>query len=104
MNPGNQRMNARAIELLDVEDGTRVLDLGFGGGLALEMLLDRGAQVTGADRAPSMVDAAATQHQEAIASGRLSVVAGDVAALPLAPASVDRVLTLLLVRPRRGTR
>ena len=94
MNRGNRRMNTRAIDLLDIEDGIRVLDLGFGGGLALDTLLDRGAQVTGVDRAPAMVDAATTRHRDAIAAGRLTVIEGDVAALPLAPASVERVLTI----------
>lgn len=94
MNRGNRKMNTRAIDLLDLENGTRVLDLGFGGGLALDMLLDRGAKVTGVDRAPAMIAAATTRHSEAIAAGRLTVVEGDVAALPLAPASVERVLTI----------
>lgn len=94
MNRGNRRMNARAIELLDLEDGMRVLDLGFGGGLALDMLLDRGAQVTGVDRAPAMVAAATTRHRDAIAAGRLTVTEGDVTALPLQADSVDGIVTI----------
>ena len=94
MNRGNRKMNTRAIELLDLEDGMRVLDLGFGGGLALEMLLDRGAQVAGVDRAPAMVAAATTRHRDAIAAGRLTVAEGDVTALPLEADSVDGVVTI----------
>ena len=94
MNRGNRRMNTRAIELLDLADGMRVLDLGFGGGLALEMLLDRGAQVTGVDRAPAMVAAATTRHRDAIAAGRLTVSEGDVTGLPLQADSVEGVVTI----------
>jgi arsenite methyltransferase len=94
MNRGNRRMNARAIELLDLEDGARVLDLGFGGGVALAMLLDRGARVTGVDRAAAMVASATTRHRDAIAADRLTVSEGDVAALPLPADSVDGVLTI----------
>ena len=87
-------MNMRAIELLDVGPDTRVLDLGFGGGLAIEMLLAGGARVTGVERASDMVAAAKTRHAAEIATDRLSILEGDVAALPLPDASVDRVLTI----------
>jgi arsenite methyltransferase len=94
MNRGNRRMNTRAIELLDLRDGARVLDLGFGGGVALTMLLDRGARVTGVDRAAAMVAAATTHHRDAIAAGRLTVTEADGTALPLPADSVDGVLTI----------
>jgi arsenite methyltransferase len=83
MNRGNRDLNARAIELLDVESSSRVLDLGFGGGLTLEPLLARAASVTGVDRAQDMVDAANGRHADAVAGGRLTLRAGDVTQLPL---------------------
>jgi ubiquinone/menaquinone biosynthesis C-methylase UbiE len=94
MNRGNRKINARAHDLLDPKDGSHVLDLGFGGGLGLDMLLRRGAQVTGIDRAPDMVAAAIAHHPDAIASGRLAVMEGDVTALPLPADSVDGVVTI----------
>ncbi len=94
MNRGNRKMNTRAIELLGVRPGAHVLDLGFGGGLAIEMLLARGARVTGVERAADMVAAAKTRYAHEIASDRLSLLEGDVAALALPDASVDRVLTI----------
>ena len=94
MNRGNRAFNTRAIERLDVRPGTRVLDLGFGGGLTFAPLLERGATVVGVDRAGDMVAAAAARHRETIEAGRLAVHAGEVQALPLEDASVDRVLTV----------
>lgn len=94
MNRGNQRMNLRAIELLDLAPGMRVLDLGFGGGLALGALLGREAQVTGIDRAADMVTAARRKHRDALAAGRLQLAEGDVHALPFPDASFERVLTV----------
>jgi len=94
MNRGNREFNARAIERLDVGAGARVLDLGFGGGLTFRPLLERGATVTGVDRAPDMVEAARSRFKTEIEAGRVSLHRGEVQALPLADASVDRVLTV----------
>lgn len=94
MNRGNRGLNARAIDLLDITSGSRVLDLGFGGGLTFDPLLARDAIVVGVDRAQDMVTAAEGRHREHVAAGRLVVRAGEVEALPLGDASVDRVLTV----------
>ena len=94
MNRGNRDFNARAIERLDVGAGARVLDLGFGGGLTFVPLLERGATITGVDRAPDMVEAARSRFKTEIEAGRVSLHRGEVQALPLADASVDRVLTV----------
>ena len=94
MNRGNRGLNQRAIDLLRVEPSSRVLDLGFGGGVTLPMLLERAARVTGIDRAQDMVDAARSRHASAVGDGRLELLAGDVLQLPLADDAVDRVLTV----------
>lgn len=94
MNRGNRDMNQRAIEQLDVQPSSRALDLGFGGGLALRLLLERAAHVTAIDRAQDMVDAARAHHRDAVSAGRLTVATGEVQALPLDDASVDRILTV----------
>jgi SAM-dependent methyltransferase len=94
MNRGNRDLNDRAIDLLDVQPSSRVLDLGFGGGLTLRPLLTRAAAVTGVDRAEDMVERAKQQHADAVGNGTLTVLAGDVTRLPLDDGAVDRVLTV----------
>jgi arsenite methyltransferase len=94
MNRGNRDLNGRAIELLDVQPDSRVLDLGFGGGLAVPILLDRAAHVTGVDRAQDMVDAAEHHHSAAVSAGRLLLKSGEVQQLPLPDAAVDRILSV----------
>jgi SAM-dependent methyltransferase len=94
MNRGNRDLNARAIDLLDIHAGARVLDLGFGGGLTFAPLLARGATVVGVDRAQDMVDAARARHHADVEAGRISVHAGEVQALPLEDGAVDRILTV----------
>ena len=94
MNRGNRRLNQRAIELLDVRAGARVLDLGFGGGLTFDPLLERGATIVGVDRAEDMVSAAASRRREDVDAGRIALHAADVTALPIDDGSVDRALTV----------
>ena len=88
MNRGNRAMNAAAIERLGVRPGDRVLDLGFGGGLTLQPLLDAGAVVTGCDRSHDMIAAARSTHPDA------TIVVGDVAALPFVDHAFDAVLSV----------
>jgi arsenite methyltransferase len=94
MNRGNRGLNDRAIGLLDVKPGSRVLDLGFGGGVTFPALLERGAAVVGVDRARDMVDAAKVKHRADVEAGRLTVLVGEVETLPLQDAALDRVLTI----------
>ena len=94
MNRGNRGLNDEAIARLDVQPGSRVLDLGFGGGLTFAPLWERGATVVGIDRAEDMVAAARTRFAGEIAAGRLELHGGDVGRLPLADGAVDRVLTV----------
>jgi arsenite methyltransferase len=94
MNRGNRRINVRAVELLQPRRDERVLDLGFGGGLGLDLLLDRTDHVVGVDRAGDMVAAARAARADAVASGRLTLLEGDVSAPPLADDSVDGIVTV----------
>lgn len=94
MNRGNRDLNGEAIARLDVRPGSRVLDLGFGGGVTFAPLWERGATVVGIDRAEDMVAAARERHADALGAGRLELHHGDVGRLPLADGAVDRVLTV----------
>src|SRR3954452_23123557 len=78
MNRGNRNLNDEAIARLEVQRGSRVLDLGFGGGLTFTPLWDRGATVVAIDRAEDMVAAARARFAEAVAAGRLELHVSDV--------------------------
>lgn len=94
MNRGNRNLNVQAIGRLDVQRGSRVLDLGFGGGLTFEPLWGCGATVVAIDRAEDMVAAAQARFADAVAAGRLELHQADVGRLPLVDGAVDRVLTV----------
>ncbi len=96
MNRSNAAMNQRAIELLDVQPTHAVLEVGFGGGLALAPLLARArsGRVTGVDPSDDMLAAAAEHHRAAIASGHLRLQRAGVEALPHGDREFDRVLSV----------
>jgi arsenite methyltransferase len=94
MNRGNRKLNDQAIARLEVQRGSRVLDLGFGGGLTFAPLWDRGATVVAIDRAEDMVAAARARFADAVAAGRLELHEGDVARLPLNDGAIDHALTV----------
>jgi arsenite methyltransferase len=94
MNRGNRKMNERAIELLGVSAGDHVLDIGFGGGKAIDVLLEQGMRVTGVEPAPDMLAALVERYDGDPAADRLTVREGGVASLPLGDGEADAALTV----------
>jgi arsenite methyltransferase len=110
MNGGNRQVNLRSLEALEVEPGQRVLEVGFGGGATLEILLQEKAcsYVGGLDPSPEMVRAAERRFASWIAEGRMAVRRGEAGAIPWADAELDRVLSVNSMfywpDPARGAR
>jgi ubiquinone/menaquinone biosynthesis C-methylase UbiE len=94
------RMNIAVVEStisrLGLEPHHHVLEIGFGGGTALALVSKRltTGVITGVDFSPEMVREAERRFRLDIANGRLRVQLGDIAGLPLAAASFDRVFTI----------
>src|SRR2546426_9124300 len=84
MRRGNAPLNLWMVELLDVAPGDRVLEVGFGPGVALAELLARASDgfVAGVDASELMVRQARSRHANAIAAGRLEIRHGDAGSLP----------------------
>jgi ubiquinone/menaquinone biosynthesis C-methylase UbiE len=94
------RMNMAVVEStisrMGLEPHHHILEIGFGGGAALALVskeLITGV-VTGVDFSPEMVREAERRFRTEIASGRIRVQLGDIAALPFASATFDRVFTI----------
>lgn len=72
------------IELLDVQPDDRVLEVGFGPGLAIALIAERATAglVAGVDPSEVMVSQAIRRNRAAVRDGRVELRRGTVAALP----------------------
>jgi SAM-dependent methyltransferase len=73
------------LDAVGVAEGTRHLDVGCGAGLALRLAADRGADVTGLDAAPGMLEYARRRVPGA------QLVQGEIQSLPFPDAAFDAV-------------
>ncbi len=94
MNLHNASMNRYAVHQLDVSRADRVLEIGFGGGVALPLLMASAAFISGIDRSREAVERARAQYSEAVAAGRAEFQKGSVEALPFDAASFNKALTV----------
>ena len=94
MNRHNAKMNAFAVEQLELKPSDRVLEIGFGGGVALPPLIRTASFVGGVDLSREMVEWAKAKFSAAVAAGRAEFREGSVEAIPFAEASFDKACTV----------
>jgi arsenite methyltransferase len=94
MNRHNARMNAFAVSQLDPWPSDRILELGFGGGITLPLLIEAAGFVAGVDRSREMVARARRIYRKAVSAGRADFCEGSVEALPFESASFGKVCTV----------
>lgn len=87
-------MNAFAVKQLELTPADRVLEVGFGGGVALPSLITTAAYVAGVDRSQAMVHRANATFAEAVEAGRAEFRQGSVEALPFEAATFGKACTV----------
>jgi len=86
----NRGANRWVVDVLGIEAGTRVLEIGCGPGAGLAEALARGAAfVGGVDPSELMLNQARARNGGALAEGRLDLRLGSADALPFDDASFD---------------
>src|SRR5687768_399653 len=83
--PSNRQRNRWVVSLLDVQPTDRVLEIGFGPGLAIAELSRRvgpAGHVYGIDRSDVMLRQATRRNAAAIQAGRVTLTVGAVEHLP----------------------
>jgi len=94
MNRHNARMNAFAVDQLELSPPDRVLEIGFGGGVALRSLVGRASFVGGVDLSREMVEWAKAKYSTAVTAGRADFREGSVEAIPFDAASFGKALSV----------
>ena len=92
----NRTCAAWVIDLLDVQPSDRVLEVGFGPGVGIQLLTGSASAgyVAGVDPSKEMVAQATTRNKKAIESGRVDLRHGSVASLPFADNTFDKALAI----------
>jgi ubiquinone/menaquinone biosynthesis C-methylase UbiE len=93
---GHRPLTRWTIEFLDVQPADCVLDVGCGGGMAIQLLAEIAMEgfVAGVDHSADMVQQTRKRNAAAIQAGRVEVKHGNVAALPYDDASFDKVIAV----------
>lgn len=92
----NRRRNAWAVSLLDVQRDDRVLEIGFGPGIAIRELSRRAPEgyVCGLDHSAVMVQQATRRNAEGMRRGQVDLRLGSAESLPAFEAPFDKILAV----------
>lgn len=85
------------IDLLDVQSNDKVLEVGFGPGMAIELLANKlasGGYIAGVDSSREMVAQATARNAGAIKAGRVDLRRGSVESLPFQDGTFDKALAI----------
>jgi SAM-dependent methyltransferase len=96
LRPSNRQRNIWAVSLLDVQPTDRILEIGFGPGLAIAEFADRATQghVFGIDHSQAMVRHAARRNAAAVRAGRVHLMHACVEQLPSFGDPLDAILAV----------
>ncbi|MEJ7742096.1 MAG: methyltransferase domain-containing protein [Nocardioidaceae bacterium] len=97
LNRHNRSRVTAAVEATAVRPGQAVADIGFGGGVGLQLLLDRvgtSGHVDGVELSATMLAAAERRYRVARSEGRMALHAGTITDLPLNDGSLDGLITV----------
>jgi ubiquinone/menaquinone biosynthesis C-methylase UbiE len=92
--PSNRERNRRTVELLAIQPDDRVLEIGFGPGLSIEMAARRATngKVVGVDHSEVMLRQATSRNRPAIAAGRVELHLASADELPPLAEPFDKVM------------
>ncbi len=90
----NVRRSRWAVDLLDIQAGDRLLEVGCGPGVAIAAAAARGGTVVGVDRSAVMVGQARRRNRRAVRDGRVELHVAQRRGLPAFDTPFDKVLAV----------
>lgn len=92
--PSNLERNRRTVDLLDIRPGERVLEIGCGPGVALQMILKTFPDVScaGLDHSALMIEMACKRNRGDVRTGRLHLVLGGLEKLGYAGSGFHKAM------------
>jgi len=98
--PSNRQRNWWTVDLLRLEPTHRVLELGFGPGLALERVAETVTEgtIVGVDHSETMLRQAAERNRAALDSGRLRLIVDRAEQLPADLGRFNRIYSVNVVQ------
>src|SRR6516225_7533187 len=92
----NRAIAARVVELLNIQPSDRVLEVGFGPGVGIQLLAEKvtSGEVVGIDCSEEMVEQATARNAAAVECGRVELQRGSVERLPFANETFDKALAI----------
>lgn len=86
--------NDQALAVLDLAEPRTVLDVGFGQGRTVAVLVGQGHRVLGVDASPTMLKQATARNRSAFRDGRATLLRGDGITIPFPDDSADAAITV----------
>ena len=94
LNRGNRELITSAVSKLELQPDDSVIDIGFGGGLALDLALRSGvSSVLGVDPSQTSCDAMQKQLPRQFPNTMIDIRCGSAEALPFAAASIRKAIS-----------
>ena len=96
MDSMNKPMNKTTVECMAIKPDHNLLDVGFGGGIALDLMIPEAqtGMVTGIELSQTMLARAHTKYYRLIASNQVAITAGSVEYIPFEDNCFDGVCTV----------
>ncbi|MEW9670077.1 class I SAM-dependent methyltransferase [Ammoniphilus sp. 3BR4] len=92
----NAPMNETTIQLLGIDEGDYVLEIGFGNGKYIAEIIQKvkGTHVHGLDFSDAMVQTATKLNKAFIEQGRVHIEQGDIEKIPFGDVLFDKIFTV----------